>query len=893
MPGRDAHHERAFRALLRIFPAEFRGDFGRQMADDFRDQRAEAELRGGAASVMRLWLRTALDAVTTAPLQHLDILRRDAVHAIRLFTKRPVSTVTVALSLAIGIGLNTALFAVVNGVLWKSLPFPQSDRLVRVLDVDARTPDRTSALAFGDFASMRGQLHELSRVAAAGFTSHTIVAPGEPEQLTGMNVTEGFFEVLGARPILGRTFSSADYSGFAAVTVAGVGAAANGRVEPARTGAIVISSGLWQRRFLGSADVIGQKVRLADGVTAEIIGVMGPEMSVFRPPLSAPLEWWTPLAPPRPSSPGSRGPQVFDVIGRLTPESSLDRARAELEVLGRATLAMLPESAGRHSYRPVPLLDTIVKGVRAQLMLLFGAMLAVLLVTCVNVIHLFLAGAAGRQAEFATRVALGATRASLVRQMLTESAVLTAAGAACGLLLAMWTLPILVSMAPAGVPRLNEIGLDWSTTAFAASISLAVALLCGLVAAMPITTAKPWRALSMVRSRTTLQGRRLRNALAIGEIAAALVLVVAAMLMVRTMRTLATLDLGFDPRGVIAANLPRPVGAAASSAERLERIHAAETQVIDAVRDLPGVTAVGVGGSPMGMSLGVGGIKLPGSDDSLPVVGLTMVSVGYFEALGARLEAGRFFSSDDHAGAPRVVIVGESAARRFWPATSAVGKTLILPPDNPVQVIGIVANMADDGLQLAGGIYLPYLQSQYVAPGMMLIKTDRDPESLVPAIKTIVRRINPEQPFPGVTPLQSEIDRATAPRRFMLRLIGLFSSLGLVLAVIGVYGVLAGSVAARVSEIGVRMALGARKVDVLRLILGQGAVLVGLGVAVGLPVAVMLRRQMATMVFGIGTLDSVSYVLAASILVVAGMAACAVPAIRASRLDAAVALRTE
>jgi putative ABC transport system permease protein len=885
-------NDRWFRALLRLFPSEFRGDFGRQMAEDFREQRGEAAVRG-ARGTLRLWLRTVVDVLRRAPLEHVDVLRRDAAHATRILRRRPASTATVIASIAIGIGLNTALFTVVRGVLWQSLPFAGSDRLVRVVEIDPDFPERLGALTPGDFADLREGTRELSGFAGIQSTFQTIVEPGEPEELSGAMVTEHYFETLGAQPVLGRTFTSADHAAAAildfsnpAVTVR-LDQRAKG--QPLARTVIVISHQLWHRRFLERSDVIGQQVRLASGVMAEIVGVMGPEMRAIAPPFGFPPEWWM----PRGSARANRGGNGLDAVARLAPGRTLDSVRSELAVVGAGVVAAFPAPRPARSFTAVPLLETVVRNVRSQLTFLFGAALCVLLVTCVNVVHLFLANAAGRRVELATRIALGATRATLVRQTLTESALLAAIGGAGGLLLAVWALPLLLSIAPPGIPRLNEITVDWTTYAFAAAAAIAVALCCGVAASLPLTMIKPWRALGSARSASTLQGRRVRRVLAVGEIAVALVLVVASMLMVRTMRAVATLDLGFDPRGVVTAALPRPAPPSLD-AGALARTHEAEVQVIEAVRQLPGVVAAGVGGSPMGLSMGVGGVSLPGDPRELPIVRLAPVSVGYFEALGARLKAGRFFTPEDRASAPSVAVVSESTARMFWPDRHAVGQMLVLPPNRPVQVVGVVADMTEERLEArGGGIFLPHVQLSFPAPGRMLIRTDRDPQTLVPAIKAIVRRINPEHPFPDVTPLRSEIDHATAPRRFVLRLIGIFSFLGLALAVIGIYGVLAESVAERVPEIGVRIALGARPADVVGLIMRQGISMVTIGLGVGLAGAVLVTRQMTAMVFGVGTLDPLSYAAACAMLVTAALAACALPARRAVALDPVVALRSE
>ena len=320
--------------------------------------------------------------------------------------------------------------------------------------------------------------------------------------------------------------------------------------------------------------------------------------------------------------------------------------------------------------------------------------------------------AAGRRVELATRVALGATRGTLIRQTLTESAVLAGIGGAGGLLLAVWALPLLLSIAPPGIPRLHEIQVDWWTYAFAGSAAIVVALFCGVAASLPLTMLKPWRALGSARSGGTLQGRRVRRVLAVGEIAVALVLVVASMLMVRTMRALLTQDLGFNPQGVISATLPRPARPPLD-ADALAPAHDAEVQVIEAVTQLPGVVAAGVGGSPLGLAMGVAGVTLPGDPRELPTVGFAPVSVGYFEALGVRLKEGRLFTSEDRAGAPMVAIVGESTARKFWPSSSAVGQTLLLPANRPpatrpVQVVGVIADMTEWGLEMkVGGIFVP------------------------------------------------------------------------------------------------------------------------------------------------------------------------------------------
>jgi putative ABC transport system permease protein len=882
---------RWFRALLRLFPTEFRGDFGRQMAEDFRDQRDDAAGRRGRRGPVRLWLRTIADIIWRAPLEHADVLRRDAAYALRMLHKRPAATATVVASIAIGVGLTTTLFTVVNSVLWQSLPFPSADRLVRVIEVDSSS-QRTAFLTSGDFADLREATRSFSGLAAGVLTPQTIVEPGEPEELVGMMVSEGYFETLGVRPVLGRTFNLADYAG--TDLDFSVSAVANrleqrDRGRPLARSVIVISHQLWQRRFLGRTDVIGQHVRLASAYVVEIVGVIGPETGAITQGDGYTPEWWMPRGARRGSG---RGGNALDAVARLAPEQTLETAGAELAIAGANIAAAFPGPKPQRTFRAIPLLETVVKDIRSQLLFLLGAALCVLLVTCVNVVHLFLANASGRRVELATRVALGATRGTLIRQTLTESAVLAAIGGAGGLLLAALALPLLLTIAPAGVPRLNDIHIDWSTYAFAAGAAIFVAVSCGAAASMSLTMTAPWRTLGSARSGSTLQGRRTRRALVVGEIGVAFVLVVASMLMVRTMHALLTQDLGFNPQGVIAAALPRPARPPLDPAAHA-LAHQAEVQVIEAVTQLPGVLAAGIGGSPMGLKSGLGGITLPGDSRELPTVGLAPVSVGYFEALGVRLKEGRLFTQDDSARAPLVAIVCESTAQKFWPSRSAIGETMVLPANGPTQVVGVIADMAETPEMKVGGIFVPHVQSSYVTLPRMLIRTDRDPQALVPAIKAIVQRVNPEHPFPDVVPLQAEIDRATAPRRFVLRLIGLFSILGLALAIIGIYGVLAESVAERVPEIGVRIALGAQPGNVVALIVRQGIWMIAIGIGLGLAGAVAVSRQMTAMVFGVGTLDPLSYLAASVMLALAGLAACTIPARRAASLDPVVALRSE
>jgi putative ABC transport system permease protein len=867
--GRDSFHVRLFRALLRLFPAEFRGDFGDQMTADFDDQRRD--VHGKPREVRKLWIRTTVDLLRRAPREHLDVLWRDASYAVRILLRHPAWAATAIISLAVGIGLNSAVFSVVSGVLWRNLPFPESERLVLVGQFTA-TDIEPSMVPSTVLLDLQRQSKTLDRVGGGRSDTITILEP-EPTELTCHAVSDGFFEALSARPVIGREFNEADY----APSIAHWARQTKPRSSP-EPAVVLLSHTVWQRQFLGDPNVVGRRLRLSEGDSIEVIGVMGPEMEALSGTM--PTKCWFPEAP----DPLQPRAGVYTVIGRLAPSASVEQASAELEIIGKASVT--PSFKGEpRVLRAIALLDRIVGRVETQLTFLFWAVVCVLLVTCANVANLFLAHATGRRDELATRTALGATRARLVRQALTESLLISLVGGGCGFLLAVWGVPLLVALAPEDVPRLQQIGVDWTTFAFTAIVSGAVGMLCGLLASMPArrsSTAVPGSV------RITPGTSRFRQALTVCEIALALMLVVAATLMVRTVRALGAIELGFDPAQVISAPLP------SSIPFDLFRSRELHTAVIERVKALPGVRAAGIGGGPLsGGGLFTEGLVASGNPRIFDTVRVDAVSPGYFEALGARLVVGRFFESRDTSGAV-VILVNEAAARAFWGEADPIGKTVV-HNDHSEEVIGVVANLREGNLEDEPGptIYQLSIQSRNFFVFTMLIRVDGEVETLVPSIRSIIRSLAPQAPFSGVTPLQERLDRAMAPKLFVLRVIGLFSILGLVLAVVGVYGVLAEFVAQRIPEIGIRIAIGATSSDVLALILRHGTRLVALGVVLGLTGAVLLRGAMTTMLYGVQTLDPLAYLTACLCLLAATIAACTIPARRAARLDPVVALRLD
>lgn len=869
---RQSFHDRLFRLLLKLFPADFRGDFGDNMAADFQDQRREVEGRTGA--MRTLWFRTTVDLLRRAPREHLDVLSRDATYALRMLRRHPAASATAVLSLAIGIGLNSAVYSVVGGVLWKSLPFTDSDRIVSIAAV-TRSDRESGAVTATNLLEIQQRARSFDRIAGAAFRPNTIVEPGEPAQMSCMAVSPGFFELLGVAPILGRTFTPHDYDD----AIAFRATADTTSIGPSSP-SVVISHDLWRRRFASDPHVVGTEMRVAGGQQIRIIGVVGQELETLG--RSLPAQCWFAQVPRE--THGSWMP--YTVIAHLAPGASIDRANAELAVIGKnlGTDFFTNEPLTLKSAR---LLDRAVARVRTQLIFLYGAVVCVLLVTCANVVNLFIAHAAGRRDELATRVALGASRARLARQLLTESVIVAMIGGGLGFLLALRGVPVLLLLAPANLPRLEEIGVDWTTFGFTLATSLGVGFICGLLACLS-TRVHPRTLFGAAQAATSPRAIRLRAAVTVCEVALALMLAIAAALMVRTVRALNDIDLGFDPRGVVSADLQaRGTDLAAS-----QHIH---NSIAERVRALPGVRTAGLGVGPLLGGMGIGGLRLPGDTRVFDRIRVDAVSPGYFEALGARLLEGRFFETHDALGGPAVIVVNHTAAQMFWRSSNPIGKTVIINKDEQLQVIGVIADIRHSALdgQPEPAMYQLSNQTRNFLAGTILIRVDGDPQALVPHIRAIIRSVDREAPFRGVEPLQARIDRAMAPRLFVLRVVGLFSIIGLILAVVGVYGVLAELVAQRVPEIGIRIAFGATRSDVLALVLGQGARLVSIGLVLGLGSAVLLRGAMSTMVYGVRTSDPLTYATACAVLFAATIAACAVPARRASQLDPVVALRSE
>jgi putative ABC transport system permease protein len=855
-------HDRLYRALLKLFPREFRGDFGDQMVDDFRDQREDAAVSGRVAGV-RLWTRTVVDTLHRAPREHLDILRRDAGYALRLFRRRPGMTASALLTLTIGIGLTAAVFSVAYGVLWQPLALPDSERLVWVSEAGPPPERRDRSVSQASFDAWERDTQAFDGLASLRVTGATLLRESGAEQVMGAQVSARFFAVLGARPQLGRLFTDADF-----VTVLAP--------KPA-----IIAHGLWIRQFGGRPDAVGERVSLGRSGEVEIVGVL-------RPDFEFPLYRNAAIVLPDLPTGGPYAPPMM-AIGRLTPGATRESAQAELDVVARRLAATAADPAKAPGARVTLLRDRVAASARTQLWFLLGTATCVLLIACANVSNLLLAHATGRRRELATRAALGATRAHLVRQALTEGFVLALAGGLAGVLLASWSLPALIALAPRSIPRLDEVSVGWPVLAFATATSVCVGLACGLAASLTAGRSELGLTLRSQRTAGPSGGSRFRQGLIAAQVAVALMLAVAAGLLGQTLRAVTALPLGYDPANVISiAFSPSELELTGTTAKA-----AFEHELLEAIRAVDGVTAAGVGTRPLSTGYFGTAVALAAGSAEDVSIRVDPVGPGYLEALGARLVTGRFFDDRDGPGAPRVALVNESAARLHWQG-GAVAQTF-RHQEQLVLVVGVLGDFRRTGLEAEPEptFYFPSAQTVNFWVNNLLVRTDRDPRELLPAIQAVVRQVERRLPVTYVTTLAEGLDVALAPRRFNLWLVSLFSLIALAVAVVGIYGVLAEAVAQRVPEIGVRMALGATAGRVTRMFLRQGGWMIAIGIAVGSAAALGLSGVMASFVFGVPTTDPVSFGVAVLAVAVAGLLACAIPARRASRVDPVIALRQE
>jgi len=819
----------------------------------------------------------------------MQTLWQDLRYGARMLIKNPGFTLIAVLTLGLGIGANTAIFSVVNGVLLRPLPYNEPERIVTLLN-DGRFP-----VSPANFLDFRANRQSFAQMAAAEAWGGVLTGNDRPEQLGGLRMGEGLFAMLGAQPLLGRTLQTEDY-------------------QPGKDHVLVLSHKLWQRAFGGDPNIIGRNITLS-GESYAVVGVMPPQFQ-FPPFWATRAEMWTPLDL-RSRVTDRRGGSLR-VFARLKPGVTLQQAQAEIDAMNKQLALAYPEADTGLNIRVEPLNEKVVGNVRRALLVLSGAVGFVLLIACANVACLLLARASARQKEAAVRVALGAGRWRIVRQLLTESLLLSVCGAALGMLLAVWGVDWLTTLLAGNsssftvrLPRLSEIKIDATALGFTLTVTLATSLLFGLAPALAASSPDLNQTLKESGRGTSGGRRRLRETLVVAELALASVMLIGAGLLMNSFLKLRSVDPGFSPRNALTmmvslAGASQYVGPARETFYR---------QLTDRLAALPGVESVSainhlpLAGDWWGTSLAIEGRPLPPPGQE--VIGIFRVSrPGYFQTMGIPMRAGRDFTERDTPDTPDVAIINETLARRQWPSEDPIGKRVTLddPRDNSrtpqwFTVVGVVKDVKQNSWTDApwNEIYLPFQQSRYFYAGTaghltsmtLVIRTSVEPQSLAAAAQETVRSLDRNLPVSSVVTLEQVIADTLWQPRFSLQLIGIFAALAMTLAAIGLYGVMSYSVAQRTREVGLRMALGARRRDVLKLVVGQGMKLALAGVALGLLAAVALTRLMEKLLFEVSATDFSTFALIALLLTIVALLACWIPARRAAKVDPMVALRRE
>lgn len=794
---------------------------------------------------------------------------RDLRQSLRALRRVPSLTVVSILTVALGVGAGTSLFSVVKAVLLNPLPYPQPDRLAWISESSDGHP---RAVAYPNFQDWKAQNHTFSAMAAFG-TDSVNSGGSLPQRTFAALITPGFFDVLGVQPALGRALLPNEQ-------IAGA---------PLR---VILGYGLWQRAYGGDPKIVGRALRLS-GYSVTVIGVMPPGFSY---PSKA--EVWLSVAALGDATP-SRTAHNFRVIGRLRPDVSLAQAQSELGAIQHRLYLQEPGPWMSKDVSIVSLNDHTVGRVRPALLVLFGAVGFLLLIVCVNVANLLLVRVTARARELAVRRALGAGHARLFRQMLTESLVLALAGGAGGLLLALWSMDLLKALLPAEVPRAADIRIDAGVMIFALAITAAAGVLFGLMPA--------WRAGRMNMneaikggSRTYTAGRRshrTQSALVVSEVCLSLVLLAGAGLLVNSFLRLRAIDPGFRPDHVLTATLSF---ASTGDEKEAARLRAEYADLLARVRALPGVEAAGTTDSPpldggSDGSFKVEGRKLPDNADA----DYSVISSGYLRALRIPLVSGRDFTDADTASSGGVAIVSSEMARRYWPGRNPLGDRLqfdsMYERDAPwLTVVGVAADVRQDGLteQITPQTYVCYTQANRLVQPALMIRTPLDPASLASAVRSAVGAVDHEIAVDFKT-MDAVMAESVARQRFQTQVLGGFAGLALLLAAVGLYGVLSYLVAAGRGDIGIRMALGAQPVSVFRMVTGRALRLSALGAALGLAACLAMRPIVASLLFGVGPSDPVTLAAATAALLGVAFAASAFPALRAMRTDPASALREE
>jgi len=794
---------------------------------------------------------------------------RDARYAVRQLIKAPGFTVVAILTLGLGVGATTTIFSVVNGVLLRPLPYPQSESLVRVFEIVPQYGRFSVAPA--NFIDWRQQATQFEHIATYQNNSATLTDESGPERIQGALVSWDMFELLRVAPARG--------AGFAA-----------DQDKPGANNVVVISHGMWQRRFGGNPNVVGTSITM-NGTPVTILGVM-PEDFYFP---NRTIEYWRPIAL-NPAN-AQRGGHFLAVIARLKAGVTPAQAATEMKTIAERLALQYPDSSAKESAEVIALQEQIVSGIRPALLTLLAAVGVVVLIACANVANLLLARASVREKEIAIRTALGAARGRIVMQMLSESLVLGLAGGVLGVILAYLSISPIQTLSAGSIPRVADIAIDRTVLAFALAMSVATGLLFGLAPAWQASRAGVGAVLKDAgRSSTGSRGRRLRSALLVLEMAMSIVLLVGASLLLRSFAKLVNVSPGFDAERVLAFQVALPGTAYPQPEQRIVFFDS----LLEKLSNSPGVRSAGMVQSlPMRgsyvLSFEVVGRPpaRPGEESS---ANHRSVSPGYFQTLGIQLRRGRLFTAADTATSLAVAVIDEAFVSTHFKNEDPMGKRLQIGNGNtdPYEIVGVVSDVHYEGLDATTRptMYVPFKQDEFGQMWVMA-RSDGDPAQLGGVARQAVREIDKNLPAFSITPLATVVSESVAQRRFSMLLLGLFAVVALFLAAVGLYGVVSYSVSQRRREIGLRMAIGASPGDVLRMVLSGGMKLAVVGVVVGVAAALALARFVSTMLFNVAQFDPASYALTSVILLLVAAIACYVPARRAMRVDPIVALQEE
>jgi putative ABC transport system permease protein len=878
-------HQKVFRAFLRLLPFDFRTDYGGEMEGVFRDQHRELESRGGPMDFLRLWGEAIAGIFQAAPGEHWNILKQDSVYALRMMRKNLGFTVIAVVTLGLGIGANTAIFSVVHSVLLRPLPYPDGQQLVHIQQVASKAGIDQMYFSAHEIEDFRTQNKTLAGLVEYHSMSFILYGHGDPDRIRAAVVSANYFDLFEVKPLMGRTFLAADDN---------LGAPA----------VLMLTYEYWKNRFAGDPEIVGKTFELNDRVHT-VVGVLPPlplypvESDVFMPVSACPFRAAKAFIENRDS-------RMMEAFGRLKPGVTLGQARADLSLiaaqLGSAYPKSYPENIGYVAVTS-PLQDELTHSARPTLLVLLAAAIFVLLIACANVANLTLARMSRRERELAVRTALGAGRSRLLRQLLTESFILAMIGGALGLFLAYGSLQLLTDFASRLTPRAREIKIDAGVLGFTLLAALGTSIIFGTISAIFSRT----NLSSSLKEGSSgagagLHKNRVRSALIVSQVGFSFLLLISAGLMLRSLGKMLTVDPGFVPQRVLAMRTTFSFTKYATA----EPLNVAIKKTLDRVQAEPGIVSAAISsGYPLeaetlaaGPSALLGTFSIEGRQlspgEAPPAGGFIIISPGYFRTLGIPLKAGREFLETDGGKGPQVAIINEAMKHRFWANEDALDKRVSFDDGKTWEVIvGVVGNVHEYGLDHPAPpeIYLPHTQGP--APATLVVRTTADAGTMGAAVSRAVHEVDPQAAITHIVTLEQARADSTASQRVTASLLGLFAGLALVIAAAGIGGIMALSVSQRVREIGIRLALGAQPSKILRMVIGQGLLLAGFGIALGLAGALAFTGLVKSLLFEVAPTDPATFLGVALVLTGAAMIASYLPARRAAAIDPIEALRAE